>query len=199
MAEFHQQLVTVRHGTRADAEAAARLHAEEIGEGFLSGLGPRFLTVLYRRIIAWPQSFLLVVEEDGNVVGQAAATEDVGGLYRQFLLHDGLRAAAVAAPRLLRRLPEVLDTLRYPSAQGQLPSAELLAVAVDGRCQGRGIGRRLVLAANEELVRRGVTDARVVVASSNARALALYRSSGFRPASTIQVHADIRSEVLTWS
>ena len=191
--------MTIRPGTRADAGAAARLHADQIGEGFLSSLGPRFLTLLYRRIVTWPRSFLLVAEEDGTVVGQVAAAEDVGGLYRQFLVRDGLVAGVVAAPHLLRSWRSTLETLRYPSAEGDLPAAELLAVAVDSGWQGRGIGKALVIAANEELARRGVANARVVCAASNAPALGLYRSSGFRSAATIQLHADTRSEVLTWS
>jgi ribosomal protein S18 acetylase RimI-like enzyme len=189
----------VRPGTAADAPAAARLHAGQIGEGFLSSLGPRFLTLLYKRIVAWPRAFLLLAEDDGTVVGQAAATEDVGGLYKQFVIRDGLMGGVIAAPQLLRRWRSTLETLRYGSAEGDLPAAELLAVAVDVAWQGRGIGKALVLAANEELARRGVDNARVVCAASNAAALGLYRSSGFRPLATIEVHADTRSQVLTWS
>ena len=189
----------IRTAVEDDAPAAARLHAEEIGEGFLSSLGPRFLTLLYQRVVRWPRSFLLVAEDGGSVVGHAAATEDVGRLYRQFLLKDGLAAAAAAAPRLVKGWRSALETLRYPAGQAQLPRAELLAVAVAAECRGRGIGRALVTAANEELVRRGVADARVVVAAHNEPAIALYRSSGFQRAGTIQVHTDQVSEVLTWS
>ena len=189
----------VRAGVETDVGAAARLHAEQIRDGFLSTLGPRFLTLLYRRIVRWPGSFLMVVEEQGEVVGQAAATEDVGRLYRQFLLRDGIVAGLVASPHLVRRWRSVLETLRYPSGHDRLPPAELLAVAVHSEFRGLGIGRSLVTAANEELARRGVTDARVVVAAGNSPALALYRSAGFRPATTIEVHADATSEVLTWS
>jgi ribosomal protein S18 acetylase RimI-like enzyme len=191
--------VTVRIAGPADAAAAARLHAEAIEEGFLSRLGPRFLTLLYRRIVRDRRSFVFVAEQDGVVVGQAAATEDVGRLYRQFLLRDGLLAGAVAAPRLLREWRSVRETLRYPSEGAALPKAELLAVAVSGTSRGRGVGRSLVAAANEELVRRGVPDARVVVAASNGAAIGLYRSSGFRPAASIEVHAHTTSQVLTWS
>ena len=179
--------------------AAARLHSEQIGEGFLSSLGPRFLARLYRRVVRWPRSFLLVAEEDGVVVGHAAATEDVGQLYRQFLRHDGLVAGVVAAPRLLLRWRTALETLRYPGGHDDLPPAELLAVAVSSDFRGRGIGKALVTAANDELARRGVGDARVVVAAHNQPALALYRSSGYRPAATTRVHASTASEVLTWS
>lgn len=191
--------MTIRPGVEADAAAAARLHAGQISEGFLSSLGPGFLTRLYRRIVRWPRSFLLVAEEGGSVVGQAAATEDVGGLYREFLRHDAAVAGLLAAPRLLAGWRSVLETLRYSSSHDDLPAAELLAVAVASDCRGRGIGRALVTAANEELARRGVGNARVVVAAHNEPALALYRSSGFRPAASIRVHASTASEVLTWS
>ena len=188
----------VRLGVEADASAAARLHAEAIDEGFLPALGPRFLTLLSRRIVRDPRSFVVVAEEAGTRFGHAAATEDVGNLYRQFLLHDGLVAGAVAAPRLLRRWRSVVETLRYGSGHDGLPDAELLAVAVHSSSRGKGVGRALVTAVNEELVRRGVADARVVVAATNNPALQLYRSSGFRPATSIEVHADTTSQVLTW-
>jgi ribosomal protein S18 acetylase RimI-like enzyme len=189
----------VRTGGLADVAAAARLHSEQIGEGFLSSLGPRFLARLYRRVVRWHRSFLLVAEEDGVVVGHAAATEDVAQLYRQFLRHDGLVAGLVAAPRLALRWRSALETLRYPSGHDDLPPAELLAVAVDSSCRGRGIGKALVTAANEELARRGVDDARVVVAAHNQPAIALYLGSGYRPAAVTEVHASTPSRVLTWS
>lgn len=189
----------VRPGALADAPAAASLHAQQISEGFLSSLGPRFLARLYRRVVLSPSSFLLVAEEDGMVVGQAAATENVGRLYREFLLRDGLVATALALPRLVRQWRSAWETLRYPAERDGLPPAELLAVAVANQARGRGIGRALVAGVNEELTRRGVVDARVVVAAANGPALALYRSSGFRPRATIRVHAETQSEVLTWS
>ena len=189
----------VRAGTDADASAAACLHATAITEGFLSSLGPRFLTRLYRRMVRDPSSFLLVAEEDGAVIGHAAATENVSHLYRQFLLRDGVVAGIAAAPRLLSQFRSVLETLRYPSGNDELPNAELLAVAVDYGHQGRGVGRALVNAVREELLRRGVREARVVVAATNGRALRLYTSSGFQPSASIEVHARTPSQVLTWS
>lgn len=189
----------VRAGADADASAAARLHATAITEGFLSSLGPRFLTRLYRRMVRDPGSFLLVAEEDGAVIGHAAATENVSHLYRQFLVRDGLVAGIAAAPRLLSQFRSVLETLRYPSGTDELPSAELLAVAVESAHQGRGVGRALVTAVREELLRRDVHGARVVVAATNGPALRLYTSSGFRPSASIEVHARTPSQVLTWS
>lgn len=188
----------VRLGGRDDAVAAADLHSSAISEGFLPGLGSRFLTLLYRRIARSPSCFLLVAEEKGRVVGFAAGTDDLRRLYASFLLHDGLVAVVVAAPRLLRQRRRVLETLRYPSSGGDLPPAELLALAVDSSHRGAGIGRRLTAAAVDEFSRREVRAAKVVVGSQNQAALALYHSAGFHRAQTLEVHSGATSHVMTW-
>ena len=190
--------MSIRRGIARDGAAAARLHVTEISEGFLSGLGAGFLTPLYRRIAVHPGSFLLVADEGDGVIGFAAATEDLGQLYRSFLLHDGLVAVARSAPRLARSWRQVVETLRYPAADGPLPRAELVSVAVDHRKRGRGLGRALVDAATEELSRRGVTAARVVAGAGNGAALGLYQACGFRPHGTVELHHGRESTMLTW-
>jgi ribosomal protein S18 acetylase RimI-like enzyme len=189
----------VRPGTDDDVARAAELHTARITEGFLPTLGPRFLRRLYRRIVRSPDAFLLVAVDDGAVVGFVAGATDVGRLYRAFLVRDSVVAGAVAAPRLVRSAPRVLETLRYPATAGELPPAEILAVAVDESCTGRGIGAALVAEATAELRRRGVDAAKVVAGADNAPALRLYEAAGFAPHHRIAVHRDTPSEVLVWS
>lgn len=190
--------MNLRLATPADGRAAATLHESQIDSGFLAALGTGFLTRLYRRVARHRQSFLLVVEDDGRVVGFAAASEDVASLYRAFLLHDGAIAAIVSAPRLARSWRRVLETVRYPRSSGPaLPKAELLSVAVAPSSRGRGYGRALVGEATAELKRRGAAGVRVVVGSENQAAIALYRACGFEPAARFEMHAGRASEVLT--
>jgi ribosomal protein S18 acetylase RimI-like enzyme len=197
----------VRAARADDAPRLAELHATRMTEGFLSALGPRFLRILYRRIVASPDAFAMVAEETlddrQTVVGFAAASVDVGALYRQFLLRDGVIAGIAAAPRLARSWRKVLETLRYPAgtadADGTLPDAEVLAVAVDPGAAGRGVGTRVVDAATTELAGRGVTAAKVVTGADNVAALALYARCGFVRRAQIAVHAGTPSEVLVWS
>jgi ribosomal protein S18 acetylase RimI-like enzyme len=190
--------VSVRPATDGDAALVAVLHASEIREGFLSSLGVRFLTRLYRRIVRSANSFLFVHDAGGRVLGFAAGTEDTASLYRSFLLTDGLAAGLTAAPQLARCWRQVLETLRYPSVANGLPSSELLAVAVDPSVRGRGVGRALVETAVTEFGSRGVPDARVVVAARNEAAIGLYRSCGFHSVGQIHVHHGTVSEVLSW-
>ncbi len=191
---------SVRPARPEDLARIASLHAERIAEGFLSSLGVPFLRRLYRRVLAGPDSFVLVATDDGaTVIGFVAGVGDLGALYRRFLVRDGVVAGTRAAPRLVRALPRVLETLRYPTATTELPTAEILAVAVDRTSSGRGIGRTLVAAACVAFRARGIAAARVVTTADNDRALAMYRACGFETATRFEVHAGRVSEVLVWT
>jgi ribosomal protein S18 acetylase RimI-like enzyme len=193
--------VSVRRAGEPDAGRLAQLHADRITEGFLPTLGPAFLTRLYRRVVRSHGAFAFVEDEDGRVVGFAAAAVDTGHLFREFLVRDGLAAGLAATPRLLRSWRRILETLRYPSRQVEqdLPSAEILAVAVDESAGGRGVGRRVVDAATRELAARGVTAVKVVTSADNAASLRMYAASGFTTAAHIEVHDGAPSEVLVWN
>lgn len=188
-----------------DVARLAELHATRITDGFLPSLGPAFLERLYRRIVASTDSFAYVVAdgEADRVVGFAAATADIGRLYRSFALRDGLVAGIVAAPRLLRSWRRVLETIRYPAAEGaegaDLPVAEILAVAVDAEAAGHGIGRMVVDAATHRLADRGENAIKVVAGSDNVAALRLYERCGYRVQTRVEVHEGVSSEVLVWN
>ncbi len=188
----------LRPAARADAPRVAALHAGRITEGFLPTLGTGFLTRLYRRVLAAPEGIVLVAVERDGVVGFVAAATDLGSIYRSFLWRDGVPAALTAAPRLVRSWRRVVETLRYPARTEDLPDAEILAVAVDSRCAGRGLGRELVDAALAELAARGVTSVRVVAGADNRAALGLYHRCGFVTAAQTAVHEGTPSEVLVW-
>ena len=188
--------VSLRMGIAPDASATAMLHAQLISEGFLSSLGPRFLSRLYRRITRAGGSFLIVAEAHGSIVGFIAGSVDVGRLYRSFLMHDGVAASLSAPVRLVTALPRVFETLNHGRRREGPEGGELLAVAVDPAWRGRHLGRQLVERFLVELEQRGLRSAHVVVGADNATAIAMYRRAGFRPARTIEMHRGTPSVVM---
>ena len=195
--------MNVRAAAPADLGVVAALHADRIGEGFLSSLGTAFLRRLYRRVLRSTDGFVLVATDPAvsgpRVIGFVAGVGSVGALYRRFLVRDGVVAGALAASQLVRAVPRVIETLRYPAATGELPEAEILAVAVASTATGVGIGRALVKAATDSFVERGVTTAKVVTTADNAAAIAMYRACGFVATVGVEVHAGRASEVLVWT
>jgi ribosomal protein S18 acetylase RimI-like enzyme len=184
----------------SEAADAARLHIGGIDQGFLSLLGPRFLGRLYRRITLDPGSFLIVATGDGRVLGFVAGSVDVPSLYRSFLWRDGVAAGLPALGHLVTHWRRVLETLRHGSSggAGAGPGAELLAIAVDRSARGRGVGNSLVDAFVDELGRRGVTAAHVVVGADNGAAVGLYRRSGFEVVERFELHPGTESLLMVW-
>jgi ribosomal protein S18 acetylase RimI-like enzyme len=195
-----------RPGTTADAGAAARLHAEQITQGFLSLLGPRFLERLYRRICLDPSSFVIVLEEgtttgSSPAVGFVAGSTDVPGLYRSFLWRDGVAAALPALGHLVSHWRRVIETLRHGTSSdgsGTGRGAELLAIAVDHRFQGQGRGQTLVGAFLAEVARRHAHAAHVVVGADNRGAVALYERTGFVAVERFELHPGVESLLMQW-
>lgn len=194
--------LVVRPAILHDVPQLAALHVGRIREGFLSSLGEPFLRRLYRRIVRSPNSFVLVAADADGIAGFVAVATDVKRLYQAFVIRDGVIAGLAAAPRLARSAGKVFETLRYPAAAASesepLPPAEILAVSVAERAARRGVGHRLVLAALDELERRGVSSVKVVAGADNVAALGLYERCGFARHSRIAVHAGTPSEVLVW-
>jgi ribosomal protein S18 acetylase RimI-like enzyme len=190
--------MVLRTGTEVDADAAAALHAEQIGEGFLTFLGPAFLRRLYRRVTRAPGSFLLVVEDGATTVGFLAGCTDVSALYRDFVWRDGPAAALACSGRILRSWRRVIETLRHGSG-GAGKGAELLAIAVDPAARRRGAGMLLVEGFLSEIGRRGQDAAYVVVAAGNESAIALYRRAGFGTVERFELHAGTESLLMRWA
>lgn len=201
--------VVVRAATSQDAAWVADLHVRAINEGFLASLGPRFLRRLYARIVKSPHGFLLVACDPGPgvVIGFVAGATSVRRLYGDFLLRDGLVAGLTSAPRLVRSVPRVLETLRYGAKDdarqskeqdelGDGSETELLSLAVAATARRRGAGARLVRSFHAAAAEAGSSTARVVVAGTNQAAIRVYLESGFVEAERFELHAGIESLLL---
>jgi ribosomal protein S18 acetylase RimI-like enzyme len=191
----------VRLAGADDAAAIAALHVARIGEGFLATLGPGFLRRLYARMARTQDAFVVVADDARDVVGFCAVAEDTRRLYRSFIVRDGVPASVAALPSIARAPRRTWETLRYgtrASGEHELPSAEILAVAVAGSHAGQGLGGALVERALEELRARHIGGARVVTGATNEPALRMYRRAGFVPHTQTEVHRGVPQEVLVW-
>jgi glycosyltransferase involved in cell wall biosynthesis/ribosomal protein S18 acetylase RimI-like enzyme len=194
-------LVVVRPAGSRDAAAMARLHTAGMPDAFLPTLGHRFLTGLYRALIADAQAVALVAESADGVVGFAAGVASVGGFYRRFARHHAAVAALAAAPRLVRPsvLRRLLETVRYPAqaagGDGPLPDAELLSIAVAPEHRTGGTGRALADGVLQGLAERGADEIKVVVGAANRGANRFSARVGFRHAGQLTVHQGTPSNV----
>jgi ribosomal protein S18 acetylase RimI-like enzyme len=199
MSGQRSQDTIVRAAGPADAPALARLHRSALPEAFLPALGERFMTQLYRALSAHDGAVVLVAENGTGVIGFAAGVVSVRDFYRRFYRRHGVRAAIVAAPRLIRPavLRRIKETAAYPKQDHGGPDSELLSIAVDTSHRTRGVGKALAEGVISGLETRGAEAVNVVVASDNRPANEFYERMGFRPAGGIAVHQGTPSNVWT--
>ncbi len=169
--------------------------------GFLSFLGPGFLTRLYRRIVRTPGSFLLVADADGPVVGFVAGSADVARALPE-----------LPAPRRARRGPG----RRPPPGPGPAAGVETLRHGARGRrapggapscwpspwtrpTPGTAWAARWSPPSSTGWRRPAATAAYVVVGADNAAAVGLYRRAGFSAADEFELHAGTRSLLMQWT
>ncbi|MEX2624522.1 MAG: GNAT family N-acetyltransferase [Acidimicrobiia bacterium] len=189
----------IRPANDSDRRIVADLHISGITTGFLSALGPSFLSVLYRALINDPDSAVFVADKGGIVLGFVAGTSDTGAFYRRF----GRRYAIPAGVRILPRLRpgmirRVKETRSYGVGRHDDVAAELLSMAVSPSARGRGLANRLGAELLNWAGTRGFGAMKVVVGASNEPAIRVYRKLGFGNDDTVEVHRGEPSLELVW-
>lgn len=176
----------------------AELHASAINQGFLSELGPRFLTLLYEALAQSPAS-VLIVETDGEQLrGFVSGGTGLGPIYRNLLKRVPALVLALwpvmFSYRKLKRIFEVLLHTQH-ATDNNLPSAELYSIAVSPEFRGSGVAERLYQSLRDEFAARGITEFKIVVGDALAPAQAFYRKVGATPMAAVQVHDGVGSTV----
>lgn len=184
--------------SRAIYRQVAELHASAINQGFLSELGPRFLTLLYDALDQSPTSVLIVEIDGERILGFVSGGTGLGPIYRNLLRRLPALVFAlwpvVFSYRKLKRIFEVLRHTQHAS-DTSLPSAELYSIAVSPDSRGTGLAERLYNRLRDEFAARGISEFKIIVGDSLAPAQAFYRKVGAKPIAGIQVHNGVGSIV----
>jgi len=158
---------------KRDATQIAKIHKQEINQGFLSTLG----------IIS--------------------GSTNVKKFYKTFFKKYFIPSLIILLPKLfkLSTLKKIFETLKYPSKEKKqkLPEAELLTIAVLNEFHGKRIAVELFKKFIDEMKKRKIKKVKVVVGESLPRAIKFYEKVGFQFHSPISVHKNTPSRVYIYS
>ncbi|UCF44047.1 MAG: GNAT family N-acetyltransferase [Planctomycetota bacterium] len=180
--------LTIKH-----AHDIANLHIQGINTGFISSLGVDFVTALYEAIAKSTSSFGYAVEDNDKVLGFVTFTTNLNKLYKSIIAKKGWRFALLLAGKMfsLDKIKKVFETLFYPSRikkKMNVPSAELLSIAINPETCRRGLATQLVKKGFEYCQRMGLDKVKVLVAADNEPANRLYLKCGFKLVGQIDNH-----------
>lgn len=189
-------LLDVRPMRSTDVRRVVTLHAQLLPSGFFARLGEGFLRRYYATFIESPHAVALTATMDGVPVGMIVGPTHTQRHYRWTARRHGWRLAARGIAALVCRPTLLLAfmrtrTLRYVRALRRMlgsgvagsssQSADVAVVshvAVDARCHGSGVGRKLVAAFLAEIGDRHVDEVRLVT-SIDGDAAAFYERLGW--------------------
>lgn len=190
--DLNTQPVQIIPLAKEHAAQAAELHIAGIGMGFISSLGPRFVTALYEGIATSPYGFGYVAVKNGQVLGFATWTTNLSKLYRSVIMKKGHRLFFTIAGKLISisTIKKVFETLFYASRTEKmdLPEAELLSIATAEAGQRQGLARKMMEAGFEECHRRGIRKLKIMAGTPLVAANKFYQKNGFEIAGRIENH-----------
>jgi ribosomal protein S18 acetylase RimI-like enzyme len=166
------------------AESIAVLHVNSLPEDFLPSLGRDFLArQYYPAALASPNAVTLVATEGTLPIGFATVASDSDAFSRDVLRGRLWSIAGYALRRALRQPGHLLLSLHVLlSALYPRPCpwpGEIVFIAVAEEFRGRGVGRRLIQAAVDQLAQSSVARCRTKTLVRNHDVIRIYTSLGW--------------------
>ncbi len=182
-----------------DVSEIAKIHEEEIKEGFLSSLKTAFLRKFYEAIVDSKDSFCIVAREGNIVTGFVSGVADINIFYNYFFKNYFFILIPVFLPKIFdfNIIKKVVENIFYPKKTKNFPSAELLTMAVKREFQGKGTGSHLLQRFVSEMEKRQIKIFKVLV-GKEMDALNFYKKNGFQQIEEINLHGDESSIVLIY-
>ena len=162
----------------------SRLHSKAFPDFFLTQLGEPFLRTLYKGYLDDPNSGIIVSEEDGNILGFIAYSNDYSGFYQRLVKEKIIRFAwcsFLAVSRHPSFIKRILGAFaKSDSVIKDQKYVELASICVNPSVEGKGVGSALInhlkskVDFNEYAYINLETDA-----VNNERAICFYEKNGF--------------------
>ena len=177
--------IIIRQAKLNDLDAIVKIHDGAFPDFFLTSLGDRFLKLYYKSVMNSPEGILLICQFDNDIIGFCAGTLLSSGFNARLIkknllsyIGQGIRLLFTRPIRiwhlyknLSKENPDVGDNGEY---------AELLSIGVDPNRQGGGVGKKMLIALEEEVKERGGCKLSLTTDYEyNEKAIGFYHSLGY--------------------
>jgi len=188
--------------TKEDSIQIAKIHKQEINQGFLSQLGVKFLSKLYERMISSENSFVIVSKDNDEIIGFINGCTNLKKFYKDFLRKYIFWAIIILLPKFLNfaTITKILETLKYSKKKEKnLPETELLTIAVKKEFHGQKIAQKMFDFFVNEMKNRKIKQFKVVVGKNLLRAIGFYEKMGFKFDSSASIHKNKSSRIYIYN
>lgn len=176
----------LRVANERDIDGVANVHLAAFPGFFLTSLGRKFLSEMYRGFLNHPSGIFFVAEEGGKVMGFVAGTSAPAEFFSELRRRRSLFFLLWALPALLRHPMVVFQKLRSAIFyRGDKPAgleggALLSSIGVSPDVVGKSVGKRLLHDFENEAFSRGVEFVYLTTDEvGNERVNKFYKNNGY--------------------
>ena len=177
----------IRKATQQDIDGIVKIHQEAFKDFFLTNLGKRFLSLYYGTFVNCNDGVVFCAVNDETIVG-FSATSYISHGFNSKLIKQNLFKYGCEAVRLLFKQPKaILRLLRNldKKAEGNAVEdngeyAELYSIAVKPGNQGSGIGKKLLIATEEDVAKHNRKISLTTDYYNNEKTIGFYHSLGYQ-------------------
>ena len=161
------------------------IHIKAFPDFFLTTLGEGFLKLYYRSVLRSSDGVLLVGQADGETTGFCAGTMLSAGFNKRLIKNHFMGYVGQGTKLLFThplRIWHLFKNMTKENADvgDKGDYAELLSIGVDPNKQGGGVGKKMLIALEEEVNRRGGTKLSLTTDYvNNEKAIGFYHSLGY--------------------
>ena len=175
----------IRQAKLDDLDAIVAIHDGAFPGFFLTSLGDGFLKLYYKSVLNSSDGILLVSKSDSEVIGFCAGTVLSAG-FNTRLIKSNLSSYMGQGIKMLFTHPIRIWHLykniskENPNAGDNGEYAELLSIGVNPNKQGGGAGKKMLLALEEEVKKKGGVKLSLTTDyDDNEKAIGFYHSLGY--------------------
>lgn len=178
-------MIEINKAQEKDIPIIVAIHIKVFPEFFLTTLGEGFLRLYYKSVLRSSDGVLLIGLSDGEITGFCAGTILSAGfnvrlIKKNFIGYawQGMKLLFTHPLRLWHLFKNMTKENAEAGDKGEY--AELLSIGVDPDKQGGGVGKRMLLALEEEVAQRGGTKLSLTTDyENNEDTVGFYQSLGY--------------------
>ena len=183
-------MACIRPMQATDTDRVAQLHHAAMGNSLWATLGMRFLQTVYRVLINDAQFLGFIYEEDGQIGGFIAGSEDTDAMLQRTFRKGWFVLGLASLPASLRphTLRKLLQTARYTDTSGGANMAESLFCSFEPHLRGRRISGHINKVLFDELLARGHQRVKITTEVDNKGANRQLTSWGFEDSARFEFY-----------
>lgn len=167
-----------------DVSDVVEVHKNSFKGFFLTELGDHFLKLYYECVRRDERGILLGFYDEGRLFGFCAATTLSKGFYKRLISKNLFQFSLVGVKLLLTKMPSLIRLFKNLNKTNSTfhdtgDYAELLSIGVSNQRQGQGIGKKLLIALENEVRSKAVKLSLTTDYHNNEKTISFYKGLGY--------------------